>query len=237
MENVSWYDIWEAAVAINGMCVRRGQTGKATDLGELRLSDYILMCTALTILYRRKRIPLHQDVGSSFGTWSACSKKYNHTQQFDRIRSIERFMVDGLSIPGRTPRRTFLKAPSHMLSTGMLLERIVCACPSGSRLALRNLGSCASRLAFWTFNDPTASDTDWQVCYFVVSDQFTLSIFSERNARAASCQTATVRHVTSISYCLAEPELPLLGLGDEQGYLHCCLDLAAPEIFNVCQSQ
>ena len=122
MEKVSWYDIWEAAVAINGMCVRRGKTGNATDLGELRLSNYILMCTALTILYRRKRIPLHQDVGSSFGTWSACSKEYNHTQQFDRIRSIERFMVDGLSVPGRTPRRTFLKAPSYMLSTGMLLN-------------------------------------------------------------------------------------------------------------------
>lgn len=35
-ENVSWYDIWAAAVAVNGMCVRMGMTGKATGLGEPR---------------------------------------------------------------------------------------------------------------------------------------------------------------------------------------------------------
>ena len=81
-----------------------------------------------------------------------------------------------------------------------------------------DMGSCASLLAFWGFIDPIASDTSRQVCCFVVSDQFTLSIFSERNARAASCQTATVRHVTGIFYCLTEPDLLLLGLGDEQGY-------------------
>lgn len=34
VENVSWYDIWAAAVAVNGMCVRSGKTGKATGLGE-----------------------------------------------------------------------------------------------------------------------------------------------------------------------------------------------------------
>lgn len=36
VENVSWYDIWAAVVAVNGMCVREGKTGKATGLGELR---------------------------------------------------------------------------------------------------------------------------------------------------------------------------------------------------------
>lgn len=35
-EHVSWYDIWAAAVAVNGMCVRNGKTGKATRLGELK---------------------------------------------------------------------------------------------------------------------------------------------------------------------------------------------------------
>lgn len=33
LEDVSWYDIWQAAVAVTGMCVRDGKTGKATDLG------------------------------------------------------------------------------------------------------------------------------------------------------------------------------------------------------------
>ena len=41
VENVSWYDIWAAAVAINGICIRSGKTGKATDLGELRLFNDI----------------------------------------------------------------------------------------------------------------------------------------------------------------------------------------------------
>ena len=36
VDNVSWYDIWAAAVALTGICIRNGQTGKATDLGELR---------------------------------------------------------------------------------------------------------------------------------------------------------------------------------------------------------
>lgn len=34
VEDVSWYDIWAAAVAVTGMCIRIGKTGKATDLGE-----------------------------------------------------------------------------------------------------------------------------------------------------------------------------------------------------------
>ena len=36
VDKVSWYDIWAAVVAINGVCVRNGKTGKATSLGELR---------------------------------------------------------------------------------------------------------------------------------------------------------------------------------------------------------
>ena len=64
IENVSWYDIWAAAVAINGMCIRIGKTGMAADLGELRLSNNIARCTALTIVHRRKWFPLHQNVGS-----------------------------------------------------------------------------------------------------------------------------------------------------------------------------
>lgn len=39
VEDVSWYDIWAAAVAVTGMCIRIGKTGKATDLGKLRLSN------------------------------------------------------------------------------------------------------------------------------------------------------------------------------------------------------
>ena len=64
MENVSWYDIWAAAVAINGMCIRSGKTGKATDLGEFTLFNDIPMYTALTRVQRRKWFPLHQNVGS-----------------------------------------------------------------------------------------------------------------------------------------------------------------------------
>ena len=37
-EEVSWYDIWAAVVAINAMCIRKGKTGKATGLGKLRRS-------------------------------------------------------------------------------------------------------------------------------------------------------------------------------------------------------
>ena len=64
IERVSWYDIWAAAVAINGICIRSGKTGKATDLGELRLISDITMYAALTRVYRRKWFPLHQNVGS-----------------------------------------------------------------------------------------------------------------------------------------------------------------------------
>ena len=63
-EKVSWYDIWAAAVAINGICIRSGKTGKATDLGESRLLRNITMYTSLTKMHRRKRFPLHQNVGS-----------------------------------------------------------------------------------------------------------------------------------------------------------------------------
>ena len=34
IENVSSYDIWAAAVAVTGMCIRTGKTGKATSLGK-----------------------------------------------------------------------------------------------------------------------------------------------------------------------------------------------------------
>lgn len=39
IEDVSWYDIWAAVVAVNGMCVREGKTGNATGLGEIRRCD------------------------------------------------------------------------------------------------------------------------------------------------------------------------------------------------------
>lgn len=32
-DKASWYDIWAAAVAIDGMCVRNGRTGKSRFLG------------------------------------------------------------------------------------------------------------------------------------------------------------------------------------------------------------
>lgn len=50
---IQWYDIWAAAVAVNGMCVRNGKTGKATGLGELnrfKWNDYSVL--ALTVVYR-----------------------------------------------------------------------------------------------------------------------------------------------------------------------------------------
>lgn len=52
VEYVSWYDIWAAAVAVNGMCVRIGKTGKAMGLGELRRFNGILPGMGLTKVYR-----------------------------------------------------------------------------------------------------------------------------------------------------------------------------------------
>lgn len=52
MDNVSWYDIWAAAVAVTGMCVRSGKTGKATGLGELRRSNETFSGMTLTMVYR-----------------------------------------------------------------------------------------------------------------------------------------------------------------------------------------
>ena len=40
LEKVSWYDIWAAVVAVNGICVRNGKTGKAVGLGEYRDDIY-----------------------------------------------------------------------------------------------------------------------------------------------------------------------------------------------------
>ena len=37
-----WYDIWEAAVAIYGICARVGMTGIARNLGESRWRGKIL---------------------------------------------------------------------------------------------------------------------------------------------------------------------------------------------------
>lgn len=33
-QRARWYDIWAAAIAIGGKCIRRGQTGIARGLGE-----------------------------------------------------------------------------------------------------------------------------------------------------------------------------------------------------------
>lgn len=49
---MSWYDIWAAVVAVNGMCVRSGKTGKAMGLGEPTWSDGTISGTGLTIAYR-----------------------------------------------------------------------------------------------------------------------------------------------------------------------------------------
>ena len=36
-DEASWYDLWQAAVALDGMCARVGRTGKARFLGRSRL--------------------------------------------------------------------------------------------------------------------------------------------------------------------------------------------------------
>ena len=36
-DKASWYDLWEAAVTLDGMCARKGRTGKSRFLGEIRL--------------------------------------------------------------------------------------------------------------------------------------------------------------------------------------------------------
>lgn len=35
----SWYDLWQAAVALDGMCARAGKMGKARFLGQFLYSD------------------------------------------------------------------------------------------------------------------------------------------------------------------------------------------------------
>ena len=34
-DTASWYDLWAAAVALDGMCARGGKTGKSRFLGEV----------------------------------------------------------------------------------------------------------------------------------------------------------------------------------------------------------
>ena len=41
-DKASWYDLWQAAVAIDGMCARQGRTGKSRFLGEIRLFPLLL---------------------------------------------------------------------------------------------------------------------------------------------------------------------------------------------------
>ena len=40
---MSWYDLWQAAVALDGMCARSGKTGKSRFLGIFRLF-HLLLC-------------------------------------------------------------------------------------------------------------------------------------------------------------------------------------------------
>ena len=35
-DRASWYDLWQAAVALDGLCARKGRTGKSRFLGKLR---------------------------------------------------------------------------------------------------------------------------------------------------------------------------------------------------------
>ena len=42
-DKASWYDLWEAAVTLDGMCARQGRTGKSRFLGRIRLS-HLLLC-------------------------------------------------------------------------------------------------------------------------------------------------------------------------------------------------
>ena len=48
VEMDDWYSLWEHAVAINGMCVRQGRTGKATRLGEFHRLGWREWCVVLT---------------------------------------------------------------------------------------------------------------------------------------------------------------------------------------------
>lgn len=41
----SWYDLWQAAVALDGMCVRAGRPGKARFLGECL---HVYCCSGLS---------------------------------------------------------------------------------------------------------------------------------------------------------------------------------------------
>ena len=47
-ETADWYTLWEHAVAINGMCVRQGRTGKVTRLGKFVSLGWREWCVVLT---------------------------------------------------------------------------------------------------------------------------------------------------------------------------------------------
>ena len=36
-DEASWYDLWQAAVALDGLCARAGKVGKARFLGRFRI--------------------------------------------------------------------------------------------------------------------------------------------------------------------------------------------------------
>ena len=58
-DTASWYDLWQAAVALDGMCARGGRTGKARFLGEF----FFFFFSSFFLLF------FYTSVGCSAGGW------------------------------------------------------------------------------------------------------------------------------------------------------------------------
>ena len=40
-DSARWYDLWQAAVAVDGICARKGQAGEAKFLGKIEYSRVV----------------------------------------------------------------------------------------------------------------------------------------------------------------------------------------------------
>ena len=50
-DRAAWYDLWQAAVALDGMCARKGRTGKSRFLGKLRRVIGVVSCVFIFLFF------------------------------------------------------------------------------------------------------------------------------------------------------------------------------------------
>ena len=53
-DKASWYDLWEAAVTLDGMCARKGRAGKSRFLGAFRLFRLCVVADQCCVGVNRK---------------------------------------------------------------------------------------------------------------------------------------------------------------------------------------